>query len=607
MKEKIRRVSFGTPSLDIKNNKDGTIIIKNLIQPNSWPDNIVQKLIFWAKKTPKKTFLAQRRNSSSWEKLSYDQVLSKVKSISFFLSKQELSENRPLIILSGNDINHALLALACLFSKVPFSALSPGYSLLSDDFNRLVNVKKILNPGFIFASDGKVFKNAIQKFFLKPQKILVGKNPLAGNLEIKKIIQKYTNQKVDLAKTDGSDIAKFLFTSGSTGTPKAVIQTHEMLSSNMSMACKAYKFLEKEPPILVDWMPWSHVAGGNKAFNLTLYSGGTLYIDNGSPSKNNFKKTIRNLTDISPSWYFNVPKGYEFLIKELKKNENLSTSFFRNLKLLVYSGASMPNHIFESMDKLAMRYGGEKIFFSAAYGASETAPMATMPTYKSNYLRNIGVPQFGTEMKLVPFGDKYEVRLKGPHITPGYWNDKHNTKKSFDNEGYFKIGDALKFRDKSKPEKGFYFDGRIAENFKLNTGTWVSVGNVRRKLLDELGGIAIDAIIVGEDQEYLSAFLIPNISHCASLINLNIQEDQEIILSHQSIKNKILEILIHYRKLTHSKSQYIKKVVFFSGSLSKSKGEITDKGSINQIKFILNRNQLVKKLFLNQLKEIISI
>jgi feruloyl-CoA synthase len=210
-------------------------------------------------------------------------------------------------------------------------------------------------------------------------------------------------------------------------------------------------------------------------------------------------------------------------------------------------------------------------------------------------------------MKLVPFGDKYEVRLKGSHITPGYWNDKVNTKKSFDNEGYFKIGDALKFEDKLNPEKGFYFDGRIAENFKLNTGTWGSVGNVRSKLLDALGGIATDAIIVGEDQEYLSAFLIPNISFCSSLLNLETEQNEEIILSSQRIKNKILEILTNYKNNNHSKSQYIKKVVFFRDSLSKSKGEITDKGSINQIKFILNRDQLVKSFFMNQLKEIISI
>ena len=267
----------------------------------------------------------------------------------------------------------------------------------------------------------------------------------------------------------------------------------------------------------------------------------------------------------------------------------------------------MPTHIFESMDELALKYAGEKIFFSAAYGASETAPMATMPSYQSNYARNIGIPQFGTQMKLVPFGDKYEVRLKGPHITPGYWKDKLNTKKSFDKEGFFKIGDALKFRDKSNPELGFYFDGRISENFKLNTGSWVSVGNVRSKLLDKLGGLAIDAIIVGEDQEYLSAFLIPNLSYCANLINLELRENKEMILSNQIIKNKILEALTDYKKNTNSKSQYIKKAVFFKETLSKSKGEITDKGSINQMKFILNRDQLVKKLFLTQLKEIISI
>ena len=601
-----RKVNFGIPKLEVLNQNDGSIIIKNIITPDEWPSNIILKLMHWSTKTPETIFLAQRNHSNLWEKISYIETLKKVKSIANFLLNHRLSEKRPLLILSGNDINHALVALACLYSKIPYSSISPAYSLFEDDLDRLGKIKEILSPGFVFADDGKIFQKAIRKL-VPENKALVAKNPLNENYLIDKIV----NQSVDInlkeVDTKPNDIAKFLFTSGSTGSPKAVIQTHQMLCSNISMATKAYEFIKEEPPVLVDWMPWSHVAGGNKAFNLALYNGGTFYIDNGSPNPNNFAKTVKNLSDIGPTWYFNVPKGYELLVTEMSKNTLLAKSFFKRIKLLVYSGASMPNHIFEQMEKLSVQYSGEKIFFSAAYGASETAPMTTMPTYRCNFPGNIGVPQFGTEMKLIPFGDKFEVRLKGPHITPGYWKDEIQTLKSFDNDGFFKIGDALKFHDKSNPDLGFYFDGRLSENFKLNTGTWVSVGAVRSKILNAFGGIANDVIIVGEDQEFLSAIIIPNIINCAQIAKLDYSINKQDILSNIKLKNKIIKILKDYKNKTESKSQYIKRVIFFSHKLSRSKGEITDKGSINQMAFILNRNSLVKKLYANKLKNVINI
>ena len=497
------------------------LMLKNIISPDEWPSNIILKLLHWSTKTPETIFLAQRNHSNLWEKISYIETLKKVKSIAYFLLNQRLSEKRPLLILSGNDINHALVALACLYSKIPYSSISPAYSLFEDDLDRLGKIKEILSPGFVFADDGKKFQKAISKL-VPENKVLVAKNP-------------------------------------------------------------------------------------NKAFNLALYNGGTFYIDNGSPNPNDFAKTVKNLTDIGPTWYFNVPKGYELLVTEMSKNTLLAKSFFKRIKLFVYSGASMPNHVFKQMEKLSVEYTGEKIFFSAAYGASETAPMTTMPTYRCNFPGNIGVPQFGTEMKLIPFGDKFEVRLKGPHITPGYWQDEIQTSKSFDKDGFFKIGDALKFQDKSNPDLGFYFDGRLSENFKLNTGTWVSVGAVRSKILNAFGGIANDVIIVGEDQEFLSAIIIPNIINCAQIAKLDYSINKQDIFSNIKLKNKIIKILKDYKNKTESKSQYIKRVIFFSHKLSRSKGEITDKGSINQMAFILNRNSLVKKLYANKLKNVINI
>ena len=608
LRKDLKKISFGKPVLEVKHEVSGIIKIKNIEQPDEWPVNIILKLLFWAKKKPNNIYLAQRDEHNSWEKLTYKETLKKVKSLSCFLLKQELSENRPLIILSGNDFNHALLALACLYSKIPYAPISTAYSLYSDDLERLEAVCNILNPGFAFASDGKMFNRALNKLKLPKDKIIVGKNPSNGNLLIDRIIKSNYQKHFPPKETSPECIAKFLFTSGSTGTPKAVIQTHEMLSSNMAMATKAYKFLKKEAPVIVDWMPWAHVAGGNKAFNLVLYTGGTFYIDKGSPTIKDFKTSINNLSEISPTWYFNVPKGYEFLIKGLDENEKLAHTFFKKIKLLVYSGASMPKLIFKKLDELSVKHIGKKIYISAAYGASETAPMATMPNHKCNSIGNIGIPQFGTEMKLVPFGDKYEARFKGPNVTPGYWNDKNTTQSSFDEEGFFIIGDALKFRKNKNPTFGFYFDGRTSENFKLNTGSWVSVGNIRSKLLDALGGIASDAIIAGEDQEFLSAILIPNLSYCAKLIGIDLKEfNHTKILNNPKIKKIILKVLKNYKTNTISKSQFIKRAVFFNGKLSKSKGEITDKGSINQMTFILNRRVLVRKLYKVESKNIMEI
>ena len=604
----MRKISLGDPVLNVKYLKSGIIKIKNSGKPKEWPSNITRKLEYWAEKKPNQIYLAERNNLNNWKTLTYKETLKRIKSLSFYLSTKNLSEKSPLIILSGNDLNHATIALTCLYSNIPYSAISPSYSLLSNDFKKLDSVLKILKPGFVFVSDGHLFKAAIDKIGLSKDKIIVGNNPLKGNLLLEDIIEKYFNFQNTCFKTNSNQVAKFLFTSGSTGSPKAVIQTHGMLSSNMAMALKAYKFLEKEPPTVVDWMPWSHTAGGNKVFNMVLYAGGTFYIDKGSPSDEDFWVSIKNLGEISPSWYFNVPKGYEYLVRELNQNEKLSYTFFKKIKLLVYSGASMPDYIFKNLDKLAMKYAGEKIFISAAYGASESAPMATMPSFKSNSKGNIGVPQFGTEMKLVPFGDKYEVRLKGPNVTPGYWKDKKTTESSIDKDGFFKIGDSLRFAKKNDPRFGFYFDGRVAENFKLNTGSWVSVGKIRDQLVNELGSIVSDAIIIGENQTFLSAFLIPNLSHCKRLCNIQQTDfNKDSILQNYILIEKIITSLKKLKNKTKSKSQYVKRVVLFKGRLSKVKGEITQKGSINQIAFILNRKGLVKELQRGLSNEFIEI
>ena len=378
-----------------------------------------------------------------------------------------------------------------------------------------------LQPGLVFAVDGKSFGPAIEAVVPAPTPIVTLSNPLPRrtNIPFADLEGHRPTGAADAAheKVGPDTIAKFLFTSGSTGSPKAVINTQRMMTANQEMVRDCFAYMAEEPPIVLDWAPWNHTAGGNKVFNMVLYNGGTLYIDDGRPTPAGIGKTVRNLREVAPTWYFNVPKGYEELIPYLEEDPDLRQRFFSRLNMMMYAGAGLGQHTWNALERLAVQTTGERVLLVTGLGSTETAPFSMMCTVDQRIAGNIGVPARGLALKLVPVDGKLEARLKGPNITPGYWRDPERTAEAFDEEGFYRLGDAFRFVDADDASKGFYFDGRIAENFKLNTGTWVNAGALRTQLVDALGGLARDAVITGLDRDFVGAIVIPDLAACRVL------------------------------------------------------------------------------------------
>jgi feruloyl-CoA synthase len=427
-----------------------------------------------------------------------------VRSIAQALLDRGLSCERPLAILSDNDIEHALLALACMHVGIAYVPVSSAYSLVSTDHAKLKYVLGLLTPGLVYASDGARFARAVSAAVPAGTEVLTGADFFS-------LAQTKDSSRVDQAHAAvGPDtIAKFLLTSGSTGQPKAVINTQRMLCSNQQMLAQSLPSLLSEPPVLVDWLPWNHTAGSNHNLGIVLNHGGTLYIDEGKPVPGLIEKTVRNLREIGPTIYFNVPRGYEALLPFLREDAALRKTFFSRLGLLQYAAAVLPQPVWQAYEELALESCGERILWITGYGATETAPAAMFTNRGALRAGSLGLPVDGVRMKLAPVGDKLEARFLGPSITPGYWRQPELTAAAFDEEGYYRTGDALRFVDPDDARQGFEFDGRTSEDFKLTTGTWVSVGPLRAKINAACSPLVQDVVITGHDRDRLGAWCFP--------------------------------------------------------------------------------------------------
>ncbi|MGH6663562.1 MAG: AMP-binding protein, partial [Pseudolabrys sp.] len=399
------------------------------------------------------------------------------------------------------------------------------------------------------------------------------------------------------AKVTPDTIAKFLFTSGSTGSPKGVINTQRMLCSNQAMIAAGFAFVQDEPPVVVDWLPWSHTFGGNHNFNMVLVNGGSLYIDDGNPTPPGVPKTARNLREIAPTIYFNVPKGYEALVPHFRADKQLAQKFFSRLKVLFYAGAGLNQTTWDDLTKLAIETTGERIIFLSSLGSTETAPLALACSWDFDRPGNIGLPAPGVELKLVPSEGKLEARLRGPHITPGYWRQEALTRDAFDEEGFYKLGDALKFVDPDDVAQGLLFDGRIAEDFKLSTGTWVSVGPLRARFIDGFAPYVRDVVFAGPDRDHIVALVIPDIEACRKLSGLAADAAPAVILAAPSVRGKFAELLTTLAAASAGSSTRVARAILMAEPPSMDKGEMTDKGSINQRAVLKNRAALVDELY----------
>ncbi|MGA7151143.1 MAG: feruloyl-CoA synthase, partial [Pseudolabrys sp.] len=554
-----------------------------------------------AKTAPDRLFLAQRDAQDQWRKRSYAETLADVRRIGAALLRRGLSAERPLVILSGNGIDHALLALGAMYVGIPYAPISPAYSLMSNDFGKLRTIISLLTPGVVFANDGGPFARAIYETVPDEIEFVVARNPLGD---------RKTTMFADLLGAEDATgvaaahravspdtIAKFLFTSGSTGNPKAVINTHRMLCSNQAMLGSGFAFVKDEPPVVVDWLPWSHTFGSNHNFNMVLTYGGSLYIDDGNPTPPGAPKTARNLREIAPTIYFNVPKGYEALISHFRADDALRRNFFSRLKVLFYAGAGLNETTWDQLTQLAIETTGERIIFLSSLGSTETAPLALACSWDFDRPGNIGLPAPGVELKLVPNEGKLEARLRGPHITPGYWRQDQLTRDAFDEEGFYKLGDALKFVDPNDPGKGLLFDGRIAEDFKLSTGTWVSVGPLRARFIDHFAPYVRDVVFAGADRDDLAALIFPDVEACRKLANLGPDAPLSDIVAAPVVRAKFTELLKKLAGLSPGSSTRVNRAILMAEPPSLDKGEVTDKGSFNQRAVLRNRATAVDELY----------
>jgi feruloyl-CoA synthase len=596
-----RPVRLGPRDCTVERKPDGTIYLRSPHPLGAYPKTLTDRLVHWAERTPDTTYMADRIDGA-WRKTSYADAAAHMRRIGTALLSRVLSPERPIIILSGNDLEHQWLALAAMHIGVPHAPVSPAYSLISSDFANLKYIFGKLTPGLVFVNDGAAFARAIETIVPPDVELVVVRNPPPGRKAtmFAELDGTAATPAVDAAhaKTGSDTIAKFMFTSGSTGQPKGVINTQRMLTSNQQMILTALAYFEDEPPIVLDWAPWHHTAGGNHDSYLCLYNGGSFYIDDGKPMPGAIEATVRNLRDLSPTWYFNVPKGFEALLPHLQKDESLRQSFFKNVKVLWYAGAGVSQYVSDEYMRLAAETIGQRILFLTGLGSTETAPYAIGRTWTTDRAANVGLPGPGCDAKLVPNDGKLELRVRGPNITPGYWREPELTARAFDEEGFYKIGDAVAFEDPDDPLKGLLFDGRIAEDFKLSSGTWVSTGRLRARLIDVFAPYVRDVVLTGPDRDDLGALIFPDVEACRTLAG-GMTGDAAAVLADARVRDEFQTRLAQFAKEATGSSNRVRRVILMADLPSMDLGEATDKGSINQRNVLKNRAALVDELYAN--------
>ena len=575
---------FWSPEFTYDRRADGTIYMRQVGDLPPFLPTLADYLDRWADATPGRTFLARRHDGGAWRHISYRDAREQARSLGSALLKLGLGPERPLLILSENSLEHALLGLAALWVGVPFAPISPAYSLVSDDHAKLKAVVAKLQPGAIFADDGDAFAPALQAITAPNRVMIIKRGDAKGALRFDDLL-KAPPEGSDVARAGltSDTVAKYLFTSGSTGAPKAVTNTNHMLCANQAMVRDCYRFVETEPPVILDWAPWNHTAAGNKVYHLALTNGGTYHIDDGRPVPGKFDETLRNLREIAPTWYFNVPVGYDMLVEALETDHAMAETFFSRLTMMFYAGAAMSQHTWDRLLAVGRKVTGGDVLLATGLGSTETAPFALSGTRYQARTGNVGVPSRGLTLKLVPADDKLEARLKGPSITPGYLREPEQTADAFDEEGFYKLGDALRPADPDDLSKGFFFDGRVAENFKLATGTWVAVGAVRATLVDALEGLVRDVVIVGENEPELGALLLLS--------------DAARVMPADERQSALTEKVAAAAKAATGSASRVRRALVLDTEPSLARGEVTEKGSLNQRAMRAHNVKLIEQLY----------
>ena len=595
-------IDFLAREIDAERRPNGEIILRQRIPLNEYQRCIPLYLAKWAAERPDQTWLAQRRGPDrAWKRVSYSEAKRDVDALTQALIDMKLTPEQPVAILSGNSIEHALMTQAAMQAGVPAAPVSPAYSLMSQDHAKLRYIFDLIKPGLVMVQDGVAFGKALKALDLTGVTVVHVDRAPEGipSIAWSDLVATKRTDAVDraLAAVGPKSVGKLLFTSGSTGMPKAVINTQEMMCANVVMGQMTRKRKESDPRMVVlDWLPWNHTMGGNAGFHALLAEGGTLYIDDGRPVPGMFDETLRNLKEISPTYYTNVPAGFAVLATALENDDALSKSFFKDLGILGYGGATLPDDLYTRMQRLAVKYTGHRIVFFTGWGSTETAPTATSTYWETERVGLIGLPHPGVELKMVPAGPKYEMRIRSVIVTPGYYRQPDLTAKAFDEEGYYKIGDAGTFVDANDPTKGLIFAGRVVEDFKLTSGTFVHVGSLRVAAIAAASPVIQDALVAGQDREFVGLLAWPNLEACR-LVAGKVDAPLAELVHDPAIKEHLKKSLHAHNAQSQGSSMRIARVMLMTEPPSIDGNELTDKGYINQRAALERRNALVERLY----------
>ena len=610
---KFRPLKFGVTRVSLRDGQSGTHYLKADQALQDYPDRLTDRLRYWAEQAPERTVFARRVKQAdgslgNWRHISYQEAWSTARNIAQSLINRGLSADRPVAILSENSLEHAMLALGCMLAGVPFVPTSPPYSLVSVDYDKLKHVLKTVTPGLVFAQD-KRYAKAIQATVGQDTEVVLHEGSVAGHTttSFAQLCATPATEAVDqaMAATGPDTIVKFLFTSGSTKLPKAVINTNRLCCANQQQMSQSMPVLSEQPLVLVDWLPWNHTFGGNHNFGMVVFHGGTMYIDDGKPTPALIQETLRNLREIAPTVYFNVPTGYEAIANAMKSDDALRKNFLSRVKMFFYAGAALAQPVWDSLYESEEREIGERIVMTSGLGMTESGPFGLFVTSPNVRAGDLGVPTPGLELKLVDTDGKTEVRYRGPNITPGYWRSPKETADAFDEEGFFKTGDAVKWIDETDVHLGLKFDGRIAEDFKLATGTFVSVGPLRGKIIAAGAPYIQDAVLTGINLKEVGAmvFTTPRVRELAGLPDNTPLAD---VLAAPAVLAKFQEVVNELSANSTGSANRIARMCLLSEPPTIDKGEITDKGSINQRSVLHHRADTVAALHEDRLHYILK-
>ena len=581
---------------------DGALLLSSAEELGGYPVTVLHSLRQWAAAGQDHPLVAERGPDGAWRTVSYGEAVAAADAIGQALLEFGLGPARPLLLLSGNGVNHLLMTLGALTAGIPVAPVSVAYSLQSTDHARIKAIAELITPGAVYAEDAEAFGAALDAVSggggAGGALPLVATGARPGATPLAELLATAPGPAVRGAyETLTPDvIAKVLFTSGSTGTPKGVLNTHRMLSANQQMIRQVWPFLDDERPVIVDWLPWSHTFGGNHNVNMMLVHGGTIYVDGGRPVPGLFDRTVANLADVPPTIYFNVPAGYAQLVPALEGDPEFAARFFSRLRLLFSAAAALPAGLRSRLEALAARHAPDReIPVTGSWGATETGPAVTSVNFPHPDARNIGAPLPGALVKLALVEDAYEIRVQGPNVTPGYYARPDLTAEAFDAEGFYKTGDSVAFADPGDPNAGLVFRGRIAEDFKLGTGTFVRVGAVRTALLSSVPALS-DAVIAGEDRDYVAALAWLNPAEARKLLGRDPAPADGDLVTDPDLLRLLADTLAVYNA-SHGSAARVERLIVLARPASLDAGEITDKGYLNQRRVLAERAALVALLY----------